>query len=139
MAKNPSFGNNVFIPCAYCKDYIIFDSPQFGHDSYGCKIRTNSKGEYANIGYTPSSLGEGSLSHTGCRDFISSGLPAHPSVLEVFVKLNPSLVSIPEDANATEDSWAFEDKVKKYLSTENILRWTNTISVIPESEIIKSR
>jgi len=139
MSKKPHFGNNVYSPCAYCQDYVRFESSQFGHDSDGCKIRRNKKGEYANIGYTPSLLGETNLSQTGCRDFISSGLPAHPTVLEEFVRINSALGSIPADENATEDLWDFYEKIKKYLSKDNIFRWNNPISVIPESEIIKSR
>jgi hypothetical protein len=134
--EKPSFGNNFFVPCKYCKDFVISDSKRFGEDSYGCKIRTSIKGEYADITNTPSPLGE-SLFDRGCNDFISSGVTIHPLVLDELVNLNPKLATIPIE-NSMPGPYEIENQLRVHLPKTNFT-WSNTIRDIPEAEIIKSR
>lgn len=58
----------------------------------------------------------------GCGKFKSSGMPAHPSVLEVLVMKNPACNSIPSDADATLTSWNIEKEAEKYLPEAQILK-----------------
>ena len=128
--ETPDFWNSVYVPFKYCQDFIKFNNARFGEEDYGCKNRTNINREYSRI--------TGILFEKGCDSFISSGLPAHPLVLEIISKLNPKLTTIPSNVNAIENGWDFEDKIIKYIPKENILV-KNTISDIPEYEIIKLR
>jgi hypothetical protein len=58
----------------------------------------------------------------GCERFESSGLPAHPTVLQKLIQRNPRCQEIPIDPAATESSWSFSDKINQYLPETNISR-----------------
>jgi hypothetical protein len=104
--------NGNFYICLYCTNLIVGKTRNsVDYDLTGCKLRKDERGKYIQLGNT---LLEGS------EDFTPSGLSAHPRVLKELVKTNPKCSTIPSDEEATEIGYEFSDKVKKYLSQENI-------------------
>jgi hypothetical protein len=95
-----------------------------GYDE-GCGENMSSDGKYARITYGDESarLGRDKIEsvngYDGCDKFEPSGLPAHPSVLEVLVQRNPLCSAIPSDPNAKETSWDFSGKIDVYLPKES--------------------
>ncbi len=94
--------------CSYCND-LIRGAHRDGYRE-GCKKLEQTDGKYARI----------PLGDKGCEQFESSGVPAHPQVLEELIQTNPKCSSIPSDSKATETSWDFSDKMNEHLPEENI-------------------
>ena len=82
---------------------------------YACSENKTKDGRLRTI-----MIGENPLdSSIGCEKFASSGLPAHPKVLESLVKQNPKCKSVPSDPNAIEIMWEFTNKADKFLIQAN--------------------
>ncbi len=114
--------------CNYCVSLIRGEHRDGSRD--GCKQIQNQEGKYARITVLEEyvGLGESGIDFVngekGCEKFESSGVSAHPQVLEILVKSNPKCISIPSDPNALETSWDFYTKVNTFLPKENIVDHT---------------
>lgn len=111
--RKPSFTYANYIVCCYCSHLVR----AAGRDDYlhGCGLVKNDQGQYKAISL---SRKYGIYGLIGCDRFNASGLPAHPDVKRDLIKQNPKTISIPEDPNATETSWDFEDKIGRYPHRE---------------------
>ncbi len=109
--------------CYYCS-HLVRGKYRNGYIG-GCEIRQNEAGKYARI----SLGGQCSIFRKygldvvdgikGCEQFQSSGMPAHPIVLESLLKANAKCADIPTNQLARETSADFERKVKEYLPKKN--------------------
>lgn len=125
MSETTSFTNVNYSVCMYCSNLMIFDPkiPSISYDcDYGCKLMRDSLGRYADLSRYEKRGDLLFVIEKGCGNFESSGLPAHPVVLEELIQINPRTESIPSDENATETSWNFGAKVRKYTPEENFLK-----------------
>jgi hypothetical protein len=124
MREDPHFGNGNYYICHYCKNYMIFPVQGFRFgisDEFGCKLEKESDGRFPSIVRPAHTADNLFVIQRGCDNFESSGLPAHPIVLEELVKINIKTISIPSDPFAIEDGYAFTDKIRKYLPKEQII------------------
>jgi len=125
MDKIPSFGNGNYYVCLYCKNLMIFQSLNGRFDDLdenGCVLEKDSNNKYPNLDRYEKRTDDLSLIEKGCNNFVSSGLPAHPVVLEELIKINPLTKNIPLNIDATEEGFEFVDKIKLYISKEQIVR-----------------
>jgi len=122
--QKPSFSNGNYYICLYCKNLMVFlDSGGMGSsDTYACKLQKDENGKYPNLARFEDRNDELTILQKGSADFESSGLPAHPIVLRELIKINPRTRSIPSDETSVEELYDFEDKVKRYLPKEQIVR-----------------
>ena len=110
--------------CQYCQNIII--GVHRDGSNNGCKLIKNREGKYARItlGNRKKELDEHNIDSVnglkGCESFESSGLPAHPKVLESLTEANPLCSTIHSDENARETSWDFAEKRDRSLPCENI-------------------
>ncbi len=98
--------------CLYCSH--VMRGMQRDDYKDGCGLQ-ETDGKYAGVR---------DIDYKGCDQFNSSGLPAHPIVLETLIRANPKCSTIPSDPKATETSWDFEDKIKKHLPVVNFVSCT---------------
>ena len=122
-----SFTGINYLPCNYCS-HLMRGEHRDGYNQ-GCgQIKTD--GKYARVTFGDESVplskqGIDSVNGLrGCEQFESSGVPAHPQVLEALVQQNPKCSTIPSDPNATETSWDFSDKINRHLPRKNIISYT---------------
>ena len=116
----PSGAN--YMVCLYCSHLV-----RAGHrDGYnmGCGIKQNEDGQYYRLEVKPD-VTESKKDgidvvdmYVGCDDFNSSGLPAHPSVIEQLIKQNSRAKLIPVDKNATEAGFDLTNKINEFLAEE---------------------
>jgi len=96
-----------FFVCLYCRNVAIY--PTRDDNDYACAKNQLKSGRYRQLSLFPN---KARLSiHEGCGKFESSGLPAHPSIIEELVNLNPLAKKIPVDENAKEVAWEFVNKI----------------------------
>lgn len=100
--------------CSYCRHlsrtFYGSDFPERDCLKHGAKLVRNRE-EFDRA------LADGCsayLLNSGCFGFESSGLPAHPVVLEVLVRNNPLASQIPKNEDATQSFIEFERKIDKY-------------------------
>jgi hypothetical protein len=120
--KKLSFTGINILVCFHC-EHIMMGKQRDGY-SEGCKLKKKD-GKYARIslgGETESDRKHGIETVNGfygCENFKSSGIPEHPQNLERLIKKNPKCSEIPSSSEATETGWAFSEKMKNYLPSEN--------------------
>lgn len=118
MGNNEKFepGNVNYLICKYCKNQRIIHLYNPDDNLYACAVNTAKDGRLRAI-----MIGQNDPldSFVGCEKFVSSGLPAHPVVLEKLIEVNSECVSIPQDLNATETSFKFSHKADRFLHKAN--------------------
>ncbi len=124
MNEEPHFGNGNYDVCFYCKNLRVFESLSRRSDEcesdYGCNLEKDPNGKYPSLIRFEQRSDDLSLLQKGCGDFLSSGLPVHPIVRKEIVEINLLTKGIPVDPNAIENSFEFDDKIKRYLDPEQV-------------------
>ena len=100
-----SFSGINYMICAYCKHIAI--GPTRDGWNEGCGLRLTPQNNYFNFGDDLNPF-------FGCDKFESSGLPTHPSIVDILVERNSLASTIPVDENATEGSYDFSNKRDTY-------------------------
>lgn len=111
---NPS--NVNYLVCRYCKNQRIITIYNPDDNLYACAVNKAKDGKLRTI-----MIGQKEPldSFIGCEKFESSGLPAHPVVLEKLIEVNSECVSIPQDPAAKEIDYKFTDKANGFLHESN--------------------
>lgn len=117
MADNKEFkpDNINYVICRYCKNerHILIYSPD--DYLYACSKNKTKDGKLRSVNTGQEPI-DGFI---GCEKFETSGLPAHPQILEELIQINSKCKSIPVDITATETFFEFSHKAEHFLSESN--------------------
>ena len=102
--------------CCYCTNLHL----KLNRDSYfkRCGLNNTPIIQYPNDIQKKQGCIDGIV---GCDQFKANGISATPSLLETLISRNPKCIDIPSDPGATENSYAFMDKVTKFLPPSNFI------------------
>jgi hypothetical protein len=105
--------------CMYCKNLVVaWSSDGQGDTKYGCGSRQEN-GKYVSNDIDSERIDF----FGGCERFGSSGVPTHPTLMNLLIEENPLAKNIPVSLEAIEQGIEFEIKVRSNLTAGHLVNW----------------